>query len=224
MAVANTDIKFYHALQADGGDIDTGNEIISGVLNSFIGDVSASNSESGIVKHKKFFIKNEHATDSAYVSSVGLSTFSLGDDLFTFYEPTNNTTIESEENFASMRRYGVAHCTGELSSNAVPIEFEDPTIATELIQVGDKVTFFDQTTHAKIATATCASITSTLLAVTEDLSALTLDGTYVSSVVNKGEIPAGSYIGFWLEQIVKPYSAEQLSNTMNLTFYFDPVA
>ncbi len=222
MAIAGTDLHFYHSLASDGGDIDTGNEIISGVLNSFIPDVSASNSEAGITLKTKFYVKNEHATDSAFVSSLGFSSFSLGDDYFTFYESTGNATVEGDETFT--RRYGVALCTGELSGFDIAVTFEEPTIYTDIFKPGDKVTFFDASTKAKIATATIDTVTSTLLTLVEDLSALTLDTTYVSTVVNNGEIAAGAYVGFWLEQVVKPYSGEQLSNTMNITFYFDPVA
>ena len=221
MAVANTDIHFYHSLAADGGDIDTGNEIISDSLNSFIGDVSAADSESGVVKRTKFYVKNEHATDSLYLGSLGLSSFSLGDDYFALYESTGNSTTTGDETFT--RRYGVAHTTGEMSGLTIAIEFEDPTMYTDIFQPGDTVTFFNSSNQSKICSGTIDTVTSTSLTVLEDLTANVLDNSYVSTIAEAGTIAAGGYAGFWLEQVVLPYSGEQLSNTMNLTFYFDPV-
>lgn len=222
MAVDNTQIKFYHSLALDGGDIDTNKEILTDVLNSFIGDVSASNSESGVVKRKKFYVKNTNTADIAYVTHLGLSSFSIGDDYFTVYPSTGNATVEGDETFT--RRYGVALCTGEFNGFDIPVTFEEPSIYTDIFKVGDKVTFFDSTTRAKIVTTTIAAITSTQLTVNDDLTALTLDSSYVASVIDTGDIAASGYTGFWLEQTVKPFSAEQMSNTMNVTFYFDPIA
>ena len=222
MAVIGTDIKFYHSLAADGGDIDVTNEILSEVLNSFIPDVSASDSEAGYTKKTKFYVKNTHATDSSFVTSIALSSFSLGDDYFTLYPSTGNATIEGNETFT--RRYGVARAIGELSGFDIPIEFEDPAMYADIFQAGDSLAFFDSTTKVRLGQATIAAVTSTLLTITEDLSALTLNGSYVGTIINKGTIAASAYTGFWLEQIVPAYSNEQLSNTMSLTFYFDPAA
>lgn len=222
MAVVGTEIKFYHSLASDGGDIDTGSEIITATLNSFIGDVSATDSENGVTKYKKFYIKNTNATDTAYLPTLGLSSFSLGDDYFEIFESSGNATIQSNETFT--RAYGVAHATGELAGFTIPIEFEEPATYTDIFQAGDTVTFFDSSSGARLASATINTVTSTSLTIIEDLSAVTLNGSYIGTTIVEATLAPTAYKGYWLKQIVPSYSAEQLLNTLNLTFFFDPAA
>ena len=222
MAVIGTEIKFYHSLAADGGDIDTGSEIVTATLNSFIQDTSAADSEAGVTKYTKFYVKNTNGTDTAYNVTLGVSSFSLGDDYFEIYESTGNATTESTETFT--RAYGVAHTTGELSGFEIPIEFEDSAVYADIFQVGDKVTFFNSSNGARLGNATIAAVTSTLLTINEDLSALTLNDTYVGTVIEAATLAAGAYKGYWLKQVVPPFSTEQLLNTVNITCFFDPAA
>ena len=222
MAASNTDVKFYHSLAADGGDIDVANEIISAELNAFVADVSASDSETGVVRRTKFYVKNNHATDALYVGTMALSAFSLGDDYFTIYHSSGNATVEGNEDF--LRRYGIAQATGELNVKTIPIEFEDPNIYADIFKVGDEIAFFSEGSNNRLATATIDVVTSTELVILEDLTHIALEGAYIGSNNPVGTIAAQAYVGFWLEQTVLPLSGEQLSNSMNLTFFFDPTA
>jgi hypothetical protein len=226
MAAISTDVKFYNSLTATGGDINTASEIVTNVLHALIPAVSATESELGATKYKKFYVKNTNGVDSMLASVIALSAFTLGDDNFELGVSTANATTSSTETFTGMRFYGVAQTTGELNrtTKAVAIQLEDPTRATALFQVADRVTFYDSTSGAKLASATIAAITSTNLTVVEDIPiGIILNNTYVSANIAAGTLAPAAYKGIWVKQTVKAYSAEQLSNTSRLTFYFDPV-
>lgn len=225
MAVVSGDIKFYNSLATDGGDIDINNEITSGVLHELLGPVTATESELGVTKYVKFFVKNTNATDTAFAAVIGLSKFSLGDDHLELYKATSAISTTGTETFGSMRAFGVAHATGELDrgTRTIAIEFEDPTTATALFQSNDKVTFYNPTTGEKILSATVNTCSATQLIINQDIDAsVVLNNSYVASDVLIGDLAAGASQGIWVKQVVKPYSAKQLNNTSRLTFYFDP--
>lgn len=225
MAVASADIKFYNSLAVDGGDIDTNNEISSGILHELLGPVTASESELGVTKYVKFFVKNTNATDTAYASVIGLSKFSLGDDSLQLYKATSAASTTATETFGSMRAFGVAHAISELDrgNKTIAIELEVPSTVDDIFQSGDKITFYNSATGEKILSATIAMVTSTYIIVNQDIDvSVVLNGTYIASDVLIGDLAAGAAQGIWVKQIVKPYSAKQLNNTSRLTFYFDP--
>ena len=226
MGVLSTEIKFYKPLASDGGDINTSSEIINGVLHALIPATSATESETGITKYFKFYIKNTNATDIANDLCLGLSKTTLGGDSLELGLATSNSSTTGTENFDVMRFRGVALATGELNrtTKIIPISFENPTRATDIFQTGDKVTFFSSSTGGKLASATIASATATELTINEAIpEAIVLNGTYVSTVLSFGNLAPTGYIGIWLKQVVPAYTIEQLANTSRLTAYFDPV-
>lgn len=66
MALATSDIKFYEAFRsgASNGLIDIENEITTDVAENVFPNVTVTEAEDGATTYRKFFIKNEHSTDT----------------------------------------------------------------------------------------------------------------------------------------------------------------
>jgi hypothetical protein len=64
MPLSASDIKFYKSTNADsdGGAIDTAREILSGVDNNLLPDLTGQEQMDGGTRYRKFFVKNTHAT------------------------------------------------------------------------------------------------------------------------------------------------------------------
>ena len=226
MGVLSTEIKFYKTLGADGGDINISSEIVTNILHALIPVTSASESEAGVTKYLKFYIKNTNGIATANALFLGLSKTTLGGDNLELGLSTSNSSTTGTENFSTMRFRGTALATGELNrtTKIIPVSFENPSRATDLFQTGDIITFFAKSTGMKIASATIASATATELTINEDIpESIVLNGAYASTVLSFGNLAPTGYIGIWLKQVVPAYTIEQLANTSRLTAYFDPV-
>lgn len=223
--VTASNIKFYKSTNTDGGPISS-TEVTSNVLNQLIPATTALESETGVIKYVKLFIKNTNATDTAGTPTMGISSFSLGNDRLAVISSSGDSSTITSENLSTKRAYGVAKSIGELnrSTKVMPIEFENPTEGPAIIQAGDKVIFYDAASGARLASATVASCTSTQLTIVEDISAVVvLNNCYVGAVIQLGNLGPLSQTSVWIRQTVPEFSPEQLSNTTRLTFYFDPL-
>ncbi len=88
-----TDLVYYNATSDRGGAIDLSSPITTGQLNNLLPNVNAIEAEAGIVKYRKFFVKNTHATDTALALSTVMTRFSSADDYMAIFSGTASDEI-----------------------------------------------------------------------------------------------------------------------------------
>ena len=88
-----TDLVYYNAQAIRGGAIDLASPITTGQLNNLLPNVNALEAEAGIIKYRKFFVKNTHASDTALALSSVMTRFSSADDYMAMFLGTDTDEI-----------------------------------------------------------------------------------------------------------------------------------
>ena len=238
MAVATTDIKLYKSLDtnidldtANGGDIDVASEVVSGVLHNLFPQVRASDVESGITRWLKVFVKNTHGTDTAFNLFTAISKPTDVEDMIYFAEAINTDHL-SDINTSTIRLYGIGESTTELSAvnGEISISVKNGVNIDDIFKVGDKITFFDKTSYEKVLSTTITSVDSgNSKLVLDNYVDITngshiLDDRYICTSPAFANLTSGSYKGYWIKQVVPPFSTpmESPANNFMLNTVFDP--
>jgi len=219
--MVGTDLKFYKASGDDGGAIGT-DEIVDGVLNNLVPDISATMAETGGVVYRKFFIKNTNANDTAKNVDIMLSSFASGDDTVVIYPGTDSdTTSDMDESTV----YGVAMATAELdrSSKSVTYETDGSQDGTTLFRVADRIVFVDSK-GVRLASASIASIDASTITINEDIpDSIALNGAWVCNALSPGDMAPDATYSVWVRVTIPPYSTpmEDPSDRFSVATFFD---
>ncbi|RLC81298.1 MAG: hypothetical protein DRI61_04150 [Chloroflexi bacterium] len=217
-----TDMKYYRAAGDDGGAIST-DEIVSGQMNNLFPNVSASDAEAGLTTYRKFFVKNDHASDTAYNAKIGMTAWTPGDDYVAIFPGTDNDTASD---FDDSTLYGVSLATSELDrgTRTITCSTDSGQDLQDLFRVGDTILFVDPGSGGKLATATIASLDNDSITINEDIpDSITLDGSRIANVLIIGDMAPGDSFAVWAKRVVPAYSRpyEDPSDYFSVTTYFD---
>lgn len=238
MAVVTTDIKYYKSLDtnidldtANGGDIDTASEVVTGTLHNLFPQVRASDVEGGVTRWMKVFVKNTHATDTAFNLFTAIAKPTDVEDLIYFAEAINADHL-SDINTSTIRLYGIGLSTTELSviNGEISISVKTGVNIDDIIKAGDKITFFDKISYEKVLSTTITSVDSANTKIVLDgyvditNGSKVLDDRYICTSPVVADMVASAYKGYWIKQVVPPFSTpmESPANNFMLNSVFDP--
>jgi len=204
-----SDIKFYRAEGDDGGAIDENAEIVDGVLNNLMPDITASDAEAGKTVYRKFFVKNASASETANSVVICLTAMTPGEDYANIFPGTADDTTA---NMDDSKLYGIAKTTEELdrSTKKVTVTIEGGQDLTQRFAQDDKIVFVDATSGARLAGATVNAVDATSITVNEDIpERIVLDGAYVCNAIDIGTLDAGATTAAWVKLTVPSFCRPQ---------------
>lgn len=217
-----TDVVYYNAVGEDGGAIDLASPITSGQLNNLFPDVDAQLAESGGDVFRKFFIKNTHGSDTALATNVAMTRFSDAGDFMSFFLGTNTDTTAD---YVTTPLYGIGKASAELDrpTKTVEIDVEPSQTLADIFREGESIVFIDSSTGQKIVKATIATggVGATNLVIDEDIPAeIVLNGSYISSIINNGDLVAGEAIAVWVKQTVPAFTTAYANSYFGVNTIF----
>ena len=198
------DITFYKSTinefdtTLNGGDK---TEIIeSGVLNNLLPDVRAYTAEFGGERWFKFFI--QAGADLINIGvDIAIPTISSSEEVLLALA-SSVEEVESDLNKENIRLYGSFKVN---SYDAAAKKVTDDRDVSEFVKAGDVVTFYDGNEIKKIVSWIVGEVNKD--EITFSSSNITnVSSLYASSTIMLDKLNSGEYRGFWLKQIIEPYT------------------
>lgn len=229
MAIQASLIKWYQCAtwnegDSHGGDIDTGNEITSGVDQNIFDDVTNDERVAGDTDYRKIYIRNENA-DSWNSVKCWISQFtdSADDEISVLNAGTKSTAGN------------VVQCTGTATfTNGSPTVTTSVDLSDELA-VGEMIyNSTDDTESAAVAIASISGTTITLASnyggtggATKNINVAGIDqvagGDWKSpnakghaDVLDFGTLAQNEYAGIWIRRVVNAAADGYTDNTFKI--------
>ena len=215
-------LSFYKSTinQADasinGGEI-TDDIIENNVSNNLVTAVKASLAENGGERWFKFYLK------------ATVDTITLGFDITSTTSPTeevyialasSDAEVESNLDKENIRVYGAFQVS---SYDDVTKTVTADRDVTEFIKADDFVTFYDAN-NIKLTTWEVESVNATDI-IFKSVSADDVSGLNGCSTIKKDELSTDAYVGFWIKQVILPFTAsmEDPLNEFSFLVWYDLV-